>query len=272
MSPARCIATSSDHKYFPALIALLASLKKTNPDIPVTVFDGGLTKSQVNKAGRYARIIKKQPFMNLANKGKFGYIGNTTLLKFEAAELDCDTVLYLDVDMVVLERVDELFSFPPETVAVVNEVNALKNMFRPRHRGMLAEAIDIDWESPGFNAGLFVLRPQEWRDIKSKALKLVERFGEDVFSKTKDQQLLNIIFSGNTFRLSGKYNFSPLYDEGDHEPTIVHYLAESKPWHFDYPEGHRYEEFRRNVSVWDYPNILLTDIARLVKRFTGWRA
>ncbi len=269
MSPARCIATSCDHKYFPALTALLSSLSRTNPDIPVIVFDGGLTKSQVRKAGKYARIIKKQPFMNLANKGKFGYIGNTTLLKFEVAHLDCDEVLYLDVDMVVLEKVDELFSFPTGGVAVVNEVNAVKNMFRPRHRGMLAEEIDMDWESPGFNAGLFVLRPSEWRDLKTKAVELVERFGEDVFSKTKDQQLLNIIFSGKTCQFPGKYNFSPIYDEGECEPAIVHYLAESKPWHFDYPEGHRYGEFRRHVSVREYPNILFTDIVRLVKRFTG---
>ena len=256
----RCIATSSDAKYFPALMALLRSLKVTNPGIPVTVFDGGLTFRQAKKASHLARIVRKQPFVDLEGKGKFSYIGSTTLLKFEAAGLDYEKVLYLDADMIVLESLEDLFSFPAGAVGVVPEVNAVKNMFRPRHRRTLAENINIDWNAPGFNAGLLALRPAEWRDLSERALALIEAFGPEVFSKTKDQQLLNIIFAGKTYAFPARYNFSPFYDEAEEAPAIVHYLTALKPWHRNYPRGHFYGEFRGSLRFSDYPPILLTDL------------
>ncbi len=261
----RCIATSSNAEYFPALMALLRSLKKTNPDIPVVVFDGGLEKLQFKRASRFAKIIKKTPFIDIEGRGKFRYIGKTTLLKFEVAELEYDKVLYLDADMIALSRLDSLFTLPPGKVGVVREVNRLKNMFRVKDREMMMSSIEADWEAPGFNAGLFVIRPGEWRDLKRKVKTLIDRFGKDVFSKTKDQQLLNIIFRDNIHTIPGRYNFSPFYDEGVCEPAIIHYLSYIKPWRMDYPKGCRYGEFRQNLSVVDFPKILIVDVSRKTK-------
>ena len=92
----RSIATSADAAYFPALMALLRSLRRTNPHLPVTVFDGGLTRPQAAKASRYAEVVPRTPFSQIENRGKFSYIGNVTLLKFEVADLDSEKVLYLD--------------------------------------------------------------------------------------------------------------------------------------------------------------------------------
>jgi len=130
---------------------------------------------------------------------------------------------------------------------------------------MLMEDTSIEWEAPGFNAGLFSLRPAEWRDLSEKARDLIERFGADTFSKSKDQQLLNIIFSGRQYPFSKRYNFSPLYDEGFCDPAIIHYLAKEKPWHAGYPAGHRYDEFRTSMAVIDYPEIMLTDMYRWIR-------
>jgi len=262
-----CIATSADANYFPALMALLRSLRRTNAHLPVVVFDGGLTWRQAAKVRKFAEVIARKPFVKIEGRGKFGYIGNTTLLKFEVARLDREKVLYLDVDTVVLEKLDALFSFPEGSVGVVRETNALKNIFRVQHRKMLMESIDIDWEGPGFNAGIFALRPSEWRDLQEKAEDLIERFGADIFSKSKDQQLLNVIFSGSTHYFSGRYNFSPIYDEtGKCQPAIIHYLTGCKPWHYDYPPGHRYDEFRANIRVTDFPGIVFIDARRKLRQ------
>lgn len=262
------IATAADAKYFPALIALLRSLKRTNPDIPVVVFDGGLTSAQAAKAAEFAEVIRKNPIIEIEGRGKFSYIGNTTLLKFEAASLKAEKVLYLDVDTIVEGDLVPVFEFPENTVSVVKEVNALKNMFRLQNRSMLAGRLDIDWESPGFNAGVFVIRPAEWTDLYDRAKELIKEFGVDVFSKSKDQQLLNIIFRGKTYHIPGRYNFSPLYDENKAEdPVIIHYLEEKKPWHYDYPDRCRYKEFRKNIKISDYPEILLVDIWRKIRSF-----
>lgn len=260
----RIIATACDANYFPALMALLGSLKRTNPSIPLMVFDGGLTSRQIKKVSRLAALVRKRPFADIKGHGKFSYIGDSTLLKFETASLDAEKALFLDADMVVMESLEPLFSFPEGTVGVVPEVNAVKNMFRPKHRKTLMDGLNIDWEKTGFNAGLFALRPAEWRDLKEKALELIRSFGPEVFSKTKDQQLLNLIFSGRTHAFPERYNFSPLYDEEKNvSPAVIHYLTERKPWHPDYPVHRRYGEFRRNISVLDYPPILGADIRRL---------
>jgi len=263
MDKDRCIATSSDANYFPGLLAFLNSLNQTNPHIPVIVFDGGLTERQIKIVSRLAEVIRKDPFIELENKGKFAYIGNTTLLKFEVSELEYERALYLDADMIALENLDMLFDVPAGKVGVVNEVNALKNMFRPRYRDMLKEALDINWGAPGFNAGLFSLRPEEHRDLKENALSLIGIFGKDVFSKTKDQQLLNLLFKDKTYAFPRRYNFSPFYDdEKEHPPAIIHYLTACKPWHADYPEGHFYKEFRENISELDWPEITKIDLDR----------
>lgn len=250
MKKGRCVATSSDSNYFPGLLALLNSLRKTNPHLPAIVFDGGLTPEQSGIVSAYAEILPKEPFIDLENRGKFAYLGNTTLLKFEVAELEYEQVLYLDADMVVLENVDVLFDVPRGKAGVVMEVNSLKNMYRVQHRKMLREAIAADWEMPGFNAGLFCLRPAEHRDLKSRALGLIGMFGREVFSKTKCQQLLNLLLAGRTHEFPRRYNFSPFYDDPEkHSPAIIHYLTERKPWHDGYPRGHFRKEFIDNLPI-----------------------
>jgi len=267
MKQARCISTSADARYFPALIALLRSLRRTNAHLPVIVFDGGLTRGQVRKAKAFAQVLPREPLVAIEGKGKFSYIGNTTLLKLEAAGLAFEEVLYLDADMIVLENLDPLFDLPPGSVGAVPEVNAVKNMFRLKYREELMRKIDIDWERPGFNAGLFALRPEEWRDLPEKVNSLVSMFGMEVFSKSKDQQLLNIIFSGRIHAFPGRYNFSPFYDDiSACKPAVIHYLSECKPWHPAYPAGFCYEEFRSNIRVTDLPEIMFIDMRRWARR------
>ncbi len=263
----RCVVTASDADYFPALIALLRSLRRTNPHLDVVVFDGGLTKRQSARVRAFADVIPKKPSVELEGRGKFSYIGNTTLLKLEVTDLDYDKVLYLDADTVVLDAIDELFSFPKGTVGVVNERTALKNIFRVQHREMLKEVIDADWERPAFNAGLFALRPAEWRYLPDMARELIEKFGADVFSKTKDQQLLNLIFRAKTCSFPGRYNFSPFYDDaGECAPAVIHYLTQCKPWHSGYPRGYFYDRFRSNITAADFPEIVLVDIRRAFEK------
>ncbi|MDD4956895.1 MAG: glycosyltransferase [Candidatus Omnitrophica bacterium] len=256
----RCVATGCDGKYFPAAISLVRSLSRTNPGIPVVVFGFGLTRRQKKCISRYADVVERAPFMEIAGRGKFSYIGRATMLKFEVVEMEFEKVLYLDSDMVVLGPIEQLFDIPPGRVGVVPEVNRVRDMFRPRDRERLSHGIDIGWEKPGFNAGLFTLYPREWKELKEMAAGLVDRFGPDVFSKSKDQQLLNILFSGHLVEFPKCYNFSPLYDEGRTDPVIIHYLAAVKPWHANYPLSLRYPEFREHISAFEYPAILKNDM------------
>jgi len=251
-------------------MALLRSLKRTNPDIPIIVFDGGLSRTQIKKASRFAKVLPKRPFSDIKIRGKFDYITSTTLLKFEVAGLPFDSVLYLDADTVVLGDLSGAFLIPEGHVGGVPEVNTVRNMFRLQHRDMLEKTIDINWAGRGINMGFFVIRPDEWKDLRERANKLIERFGREIFSKTADQQLLSIIFNGKIHILPQKYNFSPFYDNMDDcDPLVIHYLGRCKPWHFEYPSGCNYREFRENLSVWDRPMIIVTDLLRRIFGKTG---
>ncbi len=189
-------------------------------------------------------------------------------MKFEVAALKYDQVLYLDADIIVTKKLDAVFDVPREKVGVVKELNMIKDMFRVQHREKIIETINIDWEEKGFNAGMFVIYPDEWRDLKERALALISYFGTDVFSKSKCQQLLNIIFAGKTFDLSAEYNVSPVYDTHVKDPAIIHYLCEDKPWRSTYFPRRYYSEFRRNISLLEHPGILLGDI---IWKLKGWR-
>jgi lipopolysaccharide biosynthesis glycosyltransferase len=252
------IATGCDSFYFPALMALIRSLKKTNPSIPLIVFDGGLTVSQRVRVSFSAHVIRRDPFTTIKGRGKFSYIGNNTLLKFEVAELNYEKVLYLDADTVVAGNLTPVFELPSGKVGAVREKNTVRNMFRRQHRDMLQGAINIDWEEKGFNAGVFVLRPREWRDLKYRAAALIDGFGEDVFSKSKDQQLLNIIFSGRLHDLPREYNVSPVYDRDIRSPLIIHYLERTKPWHKGYPRDLSFQRFMDNITFFDAPGLYLS--------------
>jgi lipopolysaccharide biosynthesis glycosyltransferase len=261
------VATSSDANYFPGLIALLRSLKKTNPGLPIVVFDGGLTPGQRKKAAKYAEILAREPFFRIKGRGKFSYIGDTTLLKFWAAKLEADVVLYLDADMVVLEDLSPLFAIPAGKVGAVMEKNTVRNMFRKQHRDILSSWSNMNWDVPGFNAGLFVLRPSEWRDLPEKAETLFRSMGEEVFAKTKDQQLLNVLFAGHVHPFSPRYNFSPFYDDAAGAlPAVIHFLYNPKPWHYDYPLDKFYRYYRSCVKIWDHPSVILGDVHRVGKR------
>jgi lipopolysaccharide biosynthesis glycosyltransferase len=210
--------------------------------------------------------------MEIPGRGQFSYIGHTTLLKFQVMELQYEKVLYLDADTVVLGDISGLFRLPPGRVGAVRENTARRNIFRERDRSCVTENIDIDWDVKAFNAGVFVLRPSEWPDMKERAYELVSRFGRDVFSRSKDQQLLNIIFAGRIHELPGRYNFSPFYDDsGSEDPVIIHYLTGTKPWHRTYPRGHFYREFRRHIRFGEYPPLLLVDLMRILRHtpFSG---
>ncbi|MBF0216281.1 MAG: hypothetical protein HQL30_04725 [Candidatus Omnitrophica bacterium] len=266
-SDKRCVATSSDSNYFPGLIALLRSLKKTNPGLPVVVFDGGLTPRQRKITAKFAEVIKREPFFRIKGRGKFSYIGDTTLLKFWAAKLDADMVLYLDADMVVLEDLSPLFSIPAGKVGAVMEKNTVRNMFRKQHREILSAMGDVDWDAQGFNAGLFVMRPSEWRDLPEKGETLFRSMDEEVFSKTKDQQLLNVLFAGHVEPLPLRYNYSPIYDASNGSlPAVIHFLYNPKPWHYSYPLDKYYRYYRSCVKISDHPAVLLLDIYRLARR------
>lgn len=147
---------------------------------------------------------------------------------FIADEVLEDRVLYLDSDMIVNARLDELFSLDLQGYAIA-----------------AVQDFDQDGWLTTFNAGMLLIDAKKWRENHStqNLLELTAQHHEHVYG---DQGVLNMYFGDQWLHLDKEYNFMVGLDQflhlklntewyqssyyGNHEPKIIHYTAEHKPW------------------------------------------
>lgn len=147
---------------------------------------------------------------------------------FIADEVQEDRVLYLDSDMIVHSKLDDLFTIDLQgyAIAAVQDFN---------HEGWLTT----------FNAGMLLIDAKKWREKNStqSLLELTAQHHEHVYG---DQGVLNMYFGDQWLHLDKEYNFMVGLDQflhlsgnrewyqsdyyGNYEPKIIHYTSESKPW------------------------------------------
>ena len=147
---------------------------------------------------------------------------------FIADEVLEDRVLYLDSDMIVNAKLDDLFTLDLQgyAIAAVQDFN---------HEGWLTT----------FNAGMLLIDAKKWREKNStqSLLELTAQHHEHVYG---DQGVLNMYFGDQWLHLDKEYNFMVGLDQflhlsgnkewyqsdyyGNYEPKIIHYTSESKPW------------------------------------------
>lgn len=147
---------------------------------------------------------------------------------FIADEVLEDRVLYLDSDMIVNAKLDDLFTLDLQgyAIAAVQDFN---------HEGWLTT----------FNAGMLLIDAKKWREKNStqNLLELTAQHHEHVYG---DQGVLNMYFGDQWLHLDKEYNFMVGLDQflhlsgnkewyqsdyyGNYEPKIIHYTSESKPW------------------------------------------
>jgi lipopolysaccharide biosynthesis glycosyltransferase len=171
--------------------------------------------------------------------------------------VDLPRVLYLDSDILVLDRLDplwdaELGSSPLAAVANVVEPDAREHVAR----------FGVDYPGGFFNSGvlLFDLDRMRREDSSSQLVEAALKHGDDLV--WPDQDVLNVVFNGRWHALHPRWNtqnsfwawrdwaievfgVAPL-EEAAQEPGIRHFEGPSvaKPWHYLCPMPHR-DEYRR---------------------------
>lgn len=165
---------------------------------------------------------------------------------------DVRYALYLDVDMLVVSDIRELFSIDLEDnyAGVVSEIDAW------RLKGMKAknsQHTDIIFDTNYFNSGFLLFNLESVRKINfwERAIYLLQNYIPDIV----DQCIINEIFKGNILKLSHAYNsmitihnmypISYCNDENKYfdtnytrqelkdamlNPKIYHYNLRNKPW------------------------------------------
>lgn len=266
------VACASDEGYLPHCAAMLISLLEHNPPEDVTVhFMHGpampeqlLEKLAIMIQGRGASVvlheIADESVSGLQSRaGVAGVMWYRVLLPQLVPRLD--RILYLDVDLLVLDSLKELWDIElGDTFAA-----AVPNVFEPRFTNR-PKQLGMRSSHDYFNSGLLVLNLAAMRlaGLTEKILTIArERSGE---LKWQDQDPLNIAFNGNWTRLHPRWNSqNSLYffpyggeqlgvepvQEALAHPAIVHFEGPDfvKPWHrlCKHPYQGLYLSYRRQT-------------------------
>ena len=232
----KAIALGADLHYLDKVETVIKSVSVHNHEVKFYVFNDDLPsewfllmRNRLKVIGSEIVNVKKTDH-NLRNfhlpNAILSYA--TFFRYFIADEVQEDRVLYLDSDMIVHSKLDDLFTLDLQgyAIAAVQDFN---------HEGWLTT----------FNAGMLLIDAKKWREKNStqSLLELTAQHHEHVYG---DQGVLNMYFGDQWLHLDKEYNFMVGLDQflhlsgnkewyqsdyyGNYEPKIIHYTSESKPW------------------------------------------
>lgn len=159
-----------------------------------------------------------------------------------------DRCLYLDSDLIVLSSIKELIEFDLKDYYV----GAVKDIY-PAPK--LLYKLGFHSKSKYFNAGLLLINIKKWVacNIQPKTINIIKN--KDFALTFHDQCALNAVINGKWIELHKKYNFmlqpkSHYKNEKSISPLIVHFITNSKPWHFknNHPYKNKYWYFRNKTK------------------------
>ena len=232
----KAIALGADLHYLDKVETVIKSVSVHNHEVKFYVFNDDLPsewfllmRNRLKVVGSEIVNVKKTahnlrdfhlPNVSLSYATFFRY--------FIADEVQEDRVLYLDSDMIVHSKLDDLFTLDLQGYAIA-----------------AVQDFDHDGWLTTFNAGMLLIDAKKWREKNStqSLLELTAQHHEHVYG---DQGVLNMYFGDQWLHLDKEYNFMVGLDQflhlsgnrewyqsdyyGNYEPKIIHYTTEYKPW------------------------------------------
>jgi lipopolysaccharide biosynthesis glycosyltransferase len=285
-SPLNIACAADDSFAMPMAVMLHSALKNISNEQQVHIFaiDGGIKESNKQKIlkslGNKSVVLSWieapdslpdnlpiakniQPHLN---KSAYYRLMFARILPDEVSKL-----VYLDSDLVVLGDLNKLW----EIEVADNYVMAVQDCGIPFVSSPYGikkyKELSISSEQKYFNSGVLVMNITKWRseDIDVKLFQYLEKYREDV--QHHDQEAMNAVFSGKWGEISPQWNQTPLlfgysswqespyqeldYSNAIHDPYIVHFASNAKPWN-------SFEKHPRRDLFFDYLD--MTD-------WSGWR-
>lgn len=263
----------------------LCSLLENSKDVTVNVYIISDFISDVNmhllqqQCGKYGATIhfkflnqeQKTIIDNLTKKSKSHYHKSILYRLFISSLISEDEALYLDSDIIVVDKLSELGKIhPQQSLKAVADVVRLSDY----HRLQLDHTSHIY-----FNSGVLYINLKYFRDnnIEEKLLSYLELHSESLW--LTDQDTLNAVLKGTVGYLHPKWNcFTILFakqsylknrvwykdlrniQEAISHPLIIHFVGQ-KPWQLGGFIPHRETWIKYyKMSLWnnhikmDYPN------------------
>ncbi|MEO5911965.1 MAG: glycosyltransferase [Pelobium sp.] len=142
-------------------------------------------------------------------------------------------VLYLDVDMVVLDDISTLYHIDLGENIIAAALDRVKVLGASWGGVLNYEELDLNPKAPYFNTGVMLIDTQKWRanEVTRAVINAID--DNQKYSFFADQYGLNVVF--------GKFPWLILPQKWNHisiepmitKPSIIHYIAE-KPIHENY--------------------------------------
>jgi len=212
-------ASTLNNKYFEGAKALLKSLKQHNSYVNFKynflLFDNIEHEKRQELLKIYNNInfldIPQQDYNYYNTSDEWRNWGFNCYNRFEIFNIKCDKLIFLDLDMIIMQNIEELFKFTGNFGAVlINEKNRLdhpsKNIF---------------------DGGLMIIDSKFLNNNTKKDLIDISKFKK----WTSDEPVLNLYFEKYLEILPKKFNvLSYEYEEYKNNCTILQYVGAKKPW------------------------------------------
>lgn len=177
-------------------------------------------------------------------------------------------ILFLDVDMIMLEDVSKLWN----TDIGTNIVAAVQDQFIQvvdKWGGITNyEALGIEKESKYFNAGLMLIDLKRWRaeDLTNKVIDAITKYKE--FALFQDQYGLNVALANKWFELDPLWNRFAYSEE--EKPYLIHFTGR-KPIYKSYEFSEHYKSlFFKYLAQTGWKNFKqISETTRYVKKISN---
>ncbi|HWJ84713.1 MAG TPA: glycosyltransferase [Cellulomonas sp.] len=223
MSPTheRAFVAFVDDNYFPGFVVLLKSLTLTNPDVEadVVVLHDGLSLANISRAMsirpdlRFVRVGTER-YERYTKGSAANYLYTKAYYILDAFRLTgYRTIVTLDTDMVVLDRIDDLFALDASFAAV-------------------PQLFDSDGGRK-LNSGLLVFDETYTDGTFAARLDAIGESG-DYELERHDQGVITAALDGDYLRLPRRYNWVKRATRRGGVPpedtAILHFTGKFKPW------------------------------------------
>ncbi|RZJ79028.1 MAG: glycosyltransferase family 8 protein, partial [Flavobacterium sp.] len=248
------IVTVCDDQFVVLLAALLKSIDEnhqTGEKIEVYIVNDGISKK--NQAKLISSLINSK--LNLIWKSMEQAIPDDLKLPLDNTTFPANTyarvcipyfispsatkAIYLDVDMIVLEDISKLWhtEFDDAIIAAVSDRSEIVSS--PWGGIKNYKELGLDPQSGYFNSGLFILKPQAWRqqDITRKVFECAEV--NLTYVNFADQYSLNVVFNEKWHQLNKLWNCYAQNEEP--HPYLIHFTG-MKPIFKGYVGNKYYKE------------------------------
>jgi len=256
------IVTVCDNNYIMLLATLLKSIEKNNKsqrEIDFYIVNDNITKKNQIKFEKSFNNnlinIKWLAMADLIPKNAIVPTDTSTyplniyirLFIPHFVPQEIERVIYLDVDMVVLGDIVDLW----DTALSGNIIGAVQDTFGTAFYGIKNHKnLGISEDSKYFNSGMLLIDTIEWRKNGITEDIIVCLKNNKEFAQYPDQYGLNVVFANKWFELDEKWNtYTYKYDE---TPLLIHYIG-YKPIYKDYSGRKEYLDlffYYLNLTQW----------------------